>query len=137
MRKSRASGRASESHVTTLIAFSRALRSAVEMPSRFSTATAITSTPRVIQVSTISFCLAGSGSVGPSQINFAPSSLAASSAPFRQEMKYAFPLLLGIMATVMGFVAGPVVSVVWLDLLQLAAPNTKRSEQHQTMVQIV
>jgi hypothetical protein len=37
----------------------------------------------------------------------------------------------------MGFVAGPVVSVVWLDLLQLAAPNTKRSEQHQTMVQIV
>ena len=45
------------------------------MPSRFSTATAMTSTPRVIQVSTISFCLAGSGSVGPSQISSTPSSL--------------------------------------------------------------
>ena len=57
------------------------------MPSRFSTATAITSTPRVIQVSMISFCLAGSGSVGPSQISSTPSSRAASSAPLRQAMK--------------------------------------------------
>ena len=57
------------------------------MPPRFSTATAMTSTPRVIQVSTISFCLAGSGSVGPSQSSLTFSSLAASSAPFRQAMK--------------------------------------------------
>src|SRR3954469_2120197 len=70
------------------------------MPSRFSTATAITSTPRVIHVSTSSFCFAGSGSVGPSHSNLRPSSLAASSAPLRQEMKYALPLLFGIMAMV-------------------------------------
>ena len=58
-KKSRASGSASASQVTTLMPRWRALRSTVEMPSRFSTATAITSTPRVIQVSTTSFCLAG------------------------------------------------------------------------------
>ena len=47
----------------------------------------ITSTPRVIQFSMISFCLAGSGSVGPSKIKSTPSALAAWSAPFLQEMK--------------------------------------------------
>ena len=66
---------------------SRAFRSTELMPSRFSTATAITSTPRVIQVSITSFCLAGSGSVGPSQMSLTPSSRAASSAPRRQAMK--------------------------------------------------
>jgi len=44
-----------------------ALRSTVEMPGAFTTDTAIESTPRVIQASTISFCLAGSRSVGPSR----------------------------------------------------------------------
>ena len=42
--------------------------------SLFSTLTAITSTPRVIQASTTSFCFAGSVSVGPSQSSFTPSS---------------------------------------------------------------
>ncbi len=74
-KKSRASGSASASQVMTLIPRSRALRSTEEIPSRFSTATAMTSTPRVIQVSMTSFCLAGSGSVGPSQISLTPSSL--------------------------------------------------------------
>ena len=55
--------------------------------SLFSTATAITSTPRVIQVSTTSFCFAGSGSAGPSQMRSTSSSWAASSAPLRQAMK--------------------------------------------------
>ena len=86
-KKSRASGSASASQVRTLIPRSRALRSTEEIPWRFSTATAMTSTPRVIQVSMTSFCLAGSGSVGPSQISLTPSSVAASSAPLRQAMK--------------------------------------------------
>ena len=64
-----------------------ALRNAVEIPSRFSQAAAITSTPRVIQVSMISFCLAGPSLVGPSQISSTPSSWAACSAPLRQAMK--------------------------------------------------
>ena len=87
MKKSRASGSASASQVMTLIPRDRALRRTDEIPLRFSTATAITSTPRVIQVSTTSFCLAGSGSVGPSQMSVTPSDFAASSAPFRQAMK--------------------------------------------------
>ena len=86
-KKSRASGSASASKVMTLIPRSRALRKTEEIPWRFSTATAMTLTPRVIQVSMISFCLAGSGSVGPSQISLTPSSFAASSAPLRQAMK--------------------------------------------------
>ena len=45
------------------------------MPARFSTATAMTSTLRVIQFSTSSFCLAASRPVGPSQIRSTPSSL--------------------------------------------------------------
>ncbi len=56
------------------------------------------STPRVIQPSTTSFCLAASRPVGPSQIRSTPSSLAASSAPARQLMKYGSPLAFGIMA---------------------------------------
>ena len=86
-KKSRASGSASASQVMTLIPRALALRSTDEMPCRFSTATAMTSTPRVIQVSMTSFCLAASGSVGPSQISSTPSSRAASSAPLRQAMK--------------------------------------------------
>jgi hypothetical protein len=78
---------------------SRALRSTLEMPPRFSTATAITSTFRVIQFSTSSFCLAASRLVGPSQISSTPVSDAASSAPARQLTKYGSPLALGIMAT--------------------------------------
>ena len=66
---------------------SRALRSTVEMPALFSTATAIASTFRVIQFSTSSFCLAASRLVGPSQIRSTPSSRAASSAPARQLTK--------------------------------------------------
>ena len=61
--------------------------SLVEMATSFSTLTAMASTPLVIQASTTSFCLAGSRSVGPSQRRSTPSSAAASSAPFRQEMK--------------------------------------------------
>ena len=85
--RSRASGSASASQVTTLIPFARALRSTVESPSRFSTATAITSTPRVIHASTTSACFAGSVSVGPSHSSSTPSSRAASSAPRRHAMK--------------------------------------------------
>ena len=59
----------------------------MEIASLFSTLTAITSTPRVIQASTTSFCLAGSVSVGPSQSTFTPSSAAASSAPLWQLTK--------------------------------------------------
>ena len=62
-KKSRASGSASASQVITLIPRSRAFRSTEEMPSRFSTATAITSTPRVIQVS-IDLVLLGGVGVG-------------------------------------------------------------------------
>ena len=69
------------------------------MATSFSTLTAMTSTPRVIQASTTSFCLAGSRSVGPSQSSSTPISWAASSAPLRQLMKYGSPLALGIMAT--------------------------------------
>src|ERR1043165_1446036 len=54
----------------------------------------------MIQPSTIEFCAAGSGSVGPSQRRSTPSCFAASSAPFLHAMKYAFPLLLGIIAIV-------------------------------------
>src|SRR6476620_192206 len=77
-----------------------ALRRAVEMPSLFSQAAAITSTPSAIQFSTISFCLAGSLSVGPSKRRSTPSAFAAFSAPALQEMKYALPLDLGRSATV-------------------------------------
>ena len=62
-KKSRASGSASASQVTTLIPLARALRSTEEIPSRFSTATAMTSTPRVIQVS-IDLVLLGRVGVG-------------------------------------------------------------------------
>ena len=98
-KKSRASGSASESHVTTWMPRSRAFLSTLEMPPRFSTATAITSTFLVIQFSTSSFCFAASRLVGPSQINSTPSSFAASSAPARQLTKYGSPLAFGIMAT--------------------------------------
>ena len=91
-KKSRASGSASASQVSTLMPRSRALRSTVEMPARFSTATAIASTLRVIQFSTSSFCLAASRPVGPSQISSTPSSCAASSAPARQLTKYGIAL---------------------------------------------
>ncbi len=93
-KKSRASGSASASHVSTLMPRCRALRSTVEMPARFSTATAMTSTPRVIQFSITSFCRAASSPVGPSQISSAPSSFAASSAPTRQLTKYGIALRL-------------------------------------------
>ena len=42
---------------------------------------------RIRQFSTISFCLAGSGSVGPSNTKSTPSSFAALSAPFLHDMK--------------------------------------------------
>ena len=77
----------------------RALRSTLEIPPRFSTATAMTSTPRVIQFSTSSFWRAASRLVGPSQIRSTPSSRAASSAPARQLTKYGSPFAFGIMAT--------------------------------------
>jgi hypothetical protein len=57
------------------------------MASLFSTLTAMTSTPRVIQASTTSFCLAGSVSVGPSQSSLTPSWSAASCAPLWQLTK--------------------------------------------------
>ena len=76
----------------------RALRSTVEMPALFSTATAIASTCRVIQFSTNSFCFAASRLVGPSQIRSTPSSLAASSAPARALTKYGSPFAFGIIA---------------------------------------
>ncbi len=49
----------------------RALRSTVEMPARFSTATAIASTPRVIQFSTSSFWRGGveAGRAVPNQLD--------------------------------------------------------------------
>ena len=97
-KKSRASGSASASHVSTLMPRSRALRSTVEMPARFSTATAMTSTLRVIQFSTTSFCFAASSPVGPSQMSSTPSSCAASSAPARQLTKYGSPFAFGIIA---------------------------------------
>ena len=97
-KKSRASGSASASQVSTLMPRWRAFRSTVEMPARFSTATAITSTPRVIQFSITSFCRAASSPVGPSQISSTPSSLAASSAPARQLTKYGSPFAFGIIA---------------------------------------
>ncbi len=68
------------------------------MPTLFSTLTAITSTPLVIQASTTSFCFAGSRSVGPSHNNSTPSSFAASSAPCLQLTKYGSPLAFGINA---------------------------------------
>jgi hypothetical protein len=57
------------------------------MLARFSTETAIASTPRVIQLSISSFCRAASSPVGPSQTRSIPSSRAASSAPMRQLTK--------------------------------------------------
>ena len=62
--------------------------------------TAMTSTLRVIQLSTSSFCFAGSRLVGPSQMRSTPSSCAASSAPARQLTKYGSPFAFGIMAMV-------------------------------------
>src|SRR5262249_21934937 len=90
----------------TLIPLLCAFRKAVEMPSLFSHAAAMTSTPSVIQFSTISFCLAGSVSVGPSKINSSPSSFAAFWAPWLQEMKYALPFDFGNSAMVNFFCAG-------------------------------
>ncbi len=58
----------------------------------------MTSTLRVIQFSTSSFCAPHRGSVGPSQISSTPSSRAASSAPARQLMKYGSPFAFGIIA---------------------------------------
>ena len=84
---------------------SRAFRSTLEMPPRFSTATAMTSTLRVIQFSTSSFCRAASRLVGPSQIRSTPSSRAASSAPTRQLTKYGSPFAFGIMAMTGRFAA--------------------------------
>src|SRR5579859_1076822 len=110
----------------TLMPLALALRSAVEMPSLFSHAAAMASTPRVIQFSTISFCRAGSGSVGPSKIKSMPRSLAARSAPFLQETKYALPLLLGIRAMVSFFVPEDV-SVV-LELFLLQAVNARAAQ---------
>ena len=80
-----------------------AFRSAVEMLARFSTATAMTSTPRVIQLSTSSFWRAASSPVGPSQMRSTPSSAAAASAPTRQLTKYGSPFALGIIAMTMRF----------------------------------
>ena len=62
-------------------------RASIEMPTLFSTLTAIASTPLVIHASTTSFCFAGSRSVGPSHNNSTPSSFAASSAPCLQLTK--------------------------------------------------
>src|SRR4051794_24515530 len=76
----------------------RALRSTVEIPAWFSTLTAIASTPRVIQLSTTSFCFAASSPTGPSQIISTPAAFAASSAPTRQDTKYGSPLAFGITA---------------------------------------
>src|ERR1035437_10611145 len=76
----------------------RALCSTVDIPAEFSTDTAMASTPRVIQPSTTSFCLAASSPVGPSQIRSTPASLAASPAPALQLMKYGSPFDFGIMA---------------------------------------
>ena len=94
-KKSRASVSASASHVTTLMPRRRALRSTVEIASLFSTLTAITSTPRVIQASTTSFCLAGSVSVGPSQSSLTPSSSAASSRALAAAHEVGIALVLG------------------------------------------
>src|SRR5262245_49461538 len=70
------------------------------MPSLFSQAAAMTSTPSAIQFSTISFCFAGSLSVGPSNSRSTPSAFAAFSAPALQEMKYALPFDFGRSAMV-------------------------------------
>ena len=86
-KKSRASGSASASQVTTLMPRAAGLAQHRGDALAVLDATAITSTPRVIQVSTTSFCLAGSVSVGPSQSSLTPSSRAASSAPLRQPTK--------------------------------------------------
>ncbi len=86
-KKSRASPSASASQVTTLMPLPLAFRRTVEIASLFSTLTAMTSTPRVIQASTTSFCFAGSVSVGPSHRTFTPSSAAASWAPLWQLTK--------------------------------------------------
>src|SRR6266498_583701 len=98
MSKSRASFSPSASQVTTLMPFSFALRKTVEIPTLFSTLTAIASTRLVIQASTTSFCLAGSRSVGPSHNNSTPNSFAASSAPCLQLTKYGSPFAFGIIA---------------------------------------
>src|SRR5476649_1093886 len=90
----------------TLMPLACALRSAVEMLPLSSHAAAMTSTPSVIQFSTISFCLAGSVSVGPSKIKSSPNSVAALPAPLLQEMKYALPFDFGSSAMVNFFLAG-------------------------------
>jgi hypothetical protein len=97
-KKSRASRSASASQVTTLMPRARALRSTVDRAARFSTLTAIASTPRVIHASTTSFCLAASSSVGPSQSSSTPRARAAESAPRRALMKYGSPLAFGMTA---------------------------------------
>ena len=97
-KNSRASGSASASHVSTWMPRARAFRRTVEIPARFSTATAMTSTRRVIQFSISSFCFAASRLVGPSQIKSTFRSRAASSAPARQLTKYGSPLAFGITA---------------------------------------
>src|ERR1035437_1616492 len=107
----------------------RALRNTVEIPAEFSTDTAMASTPRVIHPSTTSFCLAASSPVGPSQIRSTPASLAASSAPARQLMKYGSPLDFGIMATtgrLPGF-AGVLAAVV------AGPPSAGRNERTNQM----
>jgi hypothetical protein len=73
--------------VSTRTPFARALRSTPEIEAAFSTLTPITSTPRVIQASTISFWRAASVSFGPSHRSSTPSSRAASSAPCLHEAK--------------------------------------------------
>jgi len=57
--------------------------------------------------------------------------LAAASAPFLQEMKYALPLLLGIMARVICFPPGNAFSAVGSDLLQPEANNKRRGDAKQ------
>src|SRR3954466_9849198 len=84
-----------------------AFLSAVEMPSLFSQAAAMTSTPSAIQFSTISFCFAGSLSVGPSKSKSTPRVFAALSAPALHEMKYALPFDFGRNATVIFLLPAP------------------------------
>src|SRR5688500_521151 len=107
-----------------------ALRNAVERPSLFSQAAAITSTPSEIQFSTISFCFAGSELVGPSKSSSAPRSFAAARAPFSQATKYWFPLLFGSRAIVSFLPPAPASS----DFLQAGRKGTAQrtaSEQRK------
>ena len=106
-KKLRASCSASASHVSTRMPRSCAFLNAVEILARFSTATAITSTPLVIQLSTSSFWRAASRPVGPSQMRSTPSSAAAASAPTRQLTKYGSPFAFGIIAMTVRFDGAP------------------------------